>query len=162
MLVEQSVSSNTNNAWTPPVTVYSWQLACHHKAIVVMRRMGALHCFLDFTTYVLHSLLCACWALCVSWTNFCFNECIYALYLLLVEHSVSSNTNNAWTPPLTVHSGHVTIKPLWWQGGWAHWIVFMTSLCSLPPCFVLAEHSVFVMNQFLFLYNVYFINILYI
>ena len=87
--------------------------------------------------------LCACWALGVPWTNFCFNWCIYAPCLVLVEHSVGSNTNNAWTPPLAVHSQHVAKKPLWWWGGWAHWILFMTPLhMYYAPCFVLAEHSV--------------------
>ena len=33
---------------------------CRHKAIVVMRRMGALDCLHDVTIYVLCSLLCAC------------------------------------------------------------------------------------------------------
>ena len=47
---------------------------------------------------------------------------------MLVEHSVGSITNNAWNPPLAVHSWHVATKPLWWWGGWTHWIVFITSL----------------------------------
>ena len=52
----------------------------------------------------------------------------YALSLVLVEHSVGSNTNNVWTPLLAIHSWHVATKPLWWWRGWAHCIVFMTSL----------------------------------
>ena len=48
---------------------------------------------------------------------------------MLVDYSVGSNTNNASTPSLAVHSRHVATKPLRWCGGWAHWIVFMTSLC---------------------------------
>ena len=65
---------------------------------------------------------------------------------MLVEHSVGSNTNNAWTPPLAVHSRHVTTKPLWWWGGWVHWIVFMTSLYMYYAlCFVHVEHSVYIM-----------------
>ena len=47
------------------------------------------------------------------------------------------------TPPLAVHSRHVATKPLWWWGGWAHWIVFMTSLyLYYALCFVHVEHSV--------------------
>ena len=56
----------------------------------------------------LPSLPSACWAL-------------YWFYL-------TSNYNNAWTPSLAVHSRHVIRKPLWWWGGWTHWIAFMTSL----------------------------------
>ena len=80
--------------------------------------------------YVLCSLLRACWALCVPWTNFCFNRYIYARTLVLVEHFVSSVTNNAWTAPLAVHSWPVATKLLMLWGGRAHWIVFMTSLCT--------------------------------
>ena len=69
-----------------------------------------------------------CWALCVSSTNFCFNKYIYAPFVVLVEHSDGSNTKSTWTLPLAVHSRHVATKPLWWLGGWAHWIFFMTSL----------------------------------
>ena len=62
------------------------------------------------------------------------------------EHNtyiVNSNTNNAWTPPLAVDSRHVATKTLWWWEGWAHWIVFMTSLCMYYAlCFVHVEHSV--------------------
>ena len=62
---------------------------------------------------------------------------------MLVEHSVGSNTNNAWTPPQTVHSRHVATKPLWRWGGLAHGIVFMTLLyLYYAPSFVLVEHSV--------------------
>ena len=54
-----------------------------------------------------------------------------------------SNTNNARTPSLVVHSRHVAAKPLSWWGGWAHWIVFMTSLYTYYALsFVLVEHSV--------------------
>ena len=47
--------------------------------------------------------------------------------------SVTASGGVSWRPvvewrPLAVHSRHVTTKPLWWWGGWAHWIVFMTSL----------------------------------
>ena len=46
------------------------------------------------------------------------------------------------TLPLVVQSRHICKKPLWWWGGWAHWIVFMTSLYMYyAPWFVLAEHS---------------------
>ena len=46
------------------------------------------------------------------------------------------------TTPLVVQSRHICKKPLWWWGGWAHWIVFMTSLYMYyAPWFVLAEHS---------------------
>ena len=46
------------------------------------------------------------------------------------------------TLPLVVQSQHIGTKPLWWWGGWAHWIVFMTSLYMYcAPWFVLAEHS---------------------
>ena len=31
----------------------------------------------------------------------------------IIEHSVDSNTKNALTPPLAVHSRHVTTNPLW-------------------------------------------------
>ena len=79
------------------------QSACRHKAIVVMKRMSTLDCLHDFNVYVLRFLLCAFWVLCVSWTNFCFNWCIYALCLMLVEHFVVSQTNNVWTPSQTVH-----------------------------------------------------------
>ena len=44
----------------------------YHRTIVVMR-MDALDCLHDFTIYVLRSMICACWALRVSWTNFCLN-----------------------------------------------------------------------------------------
>ena len=98
----------------------------HGFHIVVMRRMGALDSLHDVTIYVLcSSLLCVCWSLYVPWTNFCFNQYIYGPSLVLAEHSVGSNTNNAWTPLLAVHSRHVATKLLRWWGGWAHWIVFM-------------------------------------
>ena len=74
--------------------------------------------------YVLCSLLYTCGALCVSWTNFCFNQYIFAPSLVLVEHSLGSNTNDARTPPLAIHSRHVVTKPLWWWGGWANWTFF--------------------------------------
>ena len=46
------------------------------------------------------------------------------------------------TLPLVVQSQYIGTKPLWWWGGWAHWIVFMTSLYMYcAPWFVLAEHS---------------------
>ena len=117
--------------------VTSWRQ--YNAPILPITTMAALvwaHWIVLMTIYVLCSLLRACWALCVSWTNFCFNKYIYAPSLVLVEHSVGSNTNNAWTLPLAVHSRHVTTKPLWWWGGWAHWIVFMHDvtiyvLCSL-------------------------------
>ena len=50
---------------------------------------------------------------------------------MLVEHSVGPNTSNPWTPPLAIQSRNVATKPkpLWWWGGWALWIVFITSLC---------------------------------
>ena len=44
----------------------------------------------------------------------------FAPSLVLVEHSVGSNTSNAWTPSLAVHSRYVTTKSLWWWGGWVH------------------------------------------
>ena len=63
--------------------------------------------------------------------------------LLIDEHSVISNTNNAWTPLLVVHNRHVAIKPLRWWGGWVHWIVFRTSLYMYYALyFVHVEHSV--------------------
>ena len=65
----------------------------------------------------------------MSWTNFCFNLHIYPPSLVIVEHSVGSNTNNMWTAPLAVHSWHLAAKRLWWWGGWVHWIVFMMLLC---------------------------------
>ena len=37
---------------------------------------------------------------------------IYAPGLVLVEHCVGSNTDNARTLPLAVHSRHVATKPL--------------------------------------------------
>ena len=41
------------------------------------------------------------------------------------------------------HSRHVATTPLWWWGGWAHWIVFMTSIYMYYAlCFVHVEHSV--------------------
>ena len=43
----------------------------------------------------------------------CSTSPIHAPSLVLVEHSVGSNTNNACTPPLAVHSRHVPSKPLW-------------------------------------------------
>ena len=62
---------------------------------------------------------------------------------VLVEHSVGSNTNKAWTPPLAIHSRHVASKPLWRWGGWVDWVVFMASLCMYyAPCFALVEQSV--------------------
>ena len=39
--------------------------------------------------------------------------CIYTPCLVLVEHSVVSNTSNSRTSPLAVHSRHVATKPLW-------------------------------------------------
>ena len=60
----------TCRLWTATGRPYP---ACRHKAIVVMKRMDALDCLHGVTIYVLCSLLCACWTLCVSWTNFCFN-----------------------------------------------------------------------------------------
>ena len=37
------------------------------------KRIGLSSWLHYFTIYVLCSLLCACWALCMSWTNFCFS-----------------------------------------------------------------------------------------
>ena len=49
-----------------------------------------------------------------------------------------------WTPPLAVQGRHVATQPLWWWGGWAHWIVFITSLCLYyAPCLVRIKHSVY-------------------
>ena len=45
--------------------------------------------------------LCMLSTLCVM-NQLLINWYIYALSLVLVEHSVGSNTNNAWTPPLAV------------------------------------------------------------
>ena len=50
----------------------------------------------DVTIYVLCSLLCACWELCVSWTNFCFNWYIYASSLVLLEYSVGMRELHHW------------------------------------------------------------------
>ena len=41
--------------------------------------------------------------------------------LVLVEHSVRSHTTNACTPPLAIHSPHVSTKPLWLWGRWIYW-----------------------------------------
>ena len=82
---------------------------------------------------------------------------IYAPSLVLVEHSVGSNTNNAWTPPLAVHSRHVATKPLWWWGGWAHWIVFMTSLYMYIYVYIyIYTHIIFVIyiSYILYIANV--------
>ena len=79
----------------------------------------------------------------LSWTNFSFNRYIYTPSLVLVEPFSGFHTNNAWTPPMAVHSRHVAKQPLWWWGGWAHWIVFMASLYMYNAlCFVYIEHSV--------------------
>ena len=132
-------SNNLSCSW--PLAVHSWHVATKP----LWRWGGWAHWIVynDVALYVLCYLLCACWALCVSWTHFCFDQYIYAPSLVLVEHSVGSNTNNAWTPPLAVHSRHVTTKPLCWWGGWAHWIVSITSLYMYYAlCFVHAEHSV--------------------
>ena len=94
MLVEHSIGSNTNNTWTPP-------LAIHSKHVTTKRLW---------------------WWVWVHWIVFMTSLYIYfVLSFVLVEHYVGSNTNNAWTPPLAVHSWHVTTKPLWWWG-WAHWM----------------------------------------
>ena len=80
--------------------------------------------------------LCACWALCVSWTNFCFNWCIYAPCLVLVEHSVGSNTNNAWTPQLASmslqsHCGDEEDGSIG-LSSWLHYIcIMLLALCLL-------------------------------
>ena len=74
-----------------------------------------------------------------------------------VQHSVGSNTNNAWTPPLAVHSRHVATKPLWWWGGWAHWIVFMTSLYMYIYVYIyIYTHIIFVIyiSYILYIANV--------
>ena len=125
MLVEQSVGSNTNNAWTLPLAIHSW-----HVATKPLWWWGWAHWIVFMTSLYMYYSLCFVHLehSCVSWTNFSFNQYIYAPSLVPVEHSVGSNTNNVWTPPLAVHSQHVATKPLWWWGGWAHWNVFMTSL----------------------------------
>ena len=108
---------------------------------MVMRRIDALDCLHGFLIYQLRYLLYASWALCVSWNSFCFNECIYDLCLVFVEHSIGSNTNNAWTPAMAVRNRHIITKLFQWWEGWAHWIVFMTSLCMYCAlCFV---HTVY-------------------
>ena len=102
MLVEHSVGSNTSNAWTPPLAVHK-----RHVATKLLRWWGV-------------------WA---QWITFMTSLYMYyALCLVHVEHSVGSKIKNAWTPPLAVHNRHVVTKPLWWWGGWVHWIVHMTSL----------------------------------
>ena len=98
---EHSVGSNTNNVWTPPLTVHSW----HVTTKPLWWWGGWAHLIFFRTSLYMH----------------------YALSFVLVEHSVGSNTNNAWITPLPVQSQHIAKKPLWW-GGWVHWIVFMTSL----------------------------------
>ena len=73
----------------------------------------------------------------------CFNWCIYAPCLVLVEHSVGCNTNNASTRPQIVHSRHVATKPLWRWWGRTHWNVFMSPLYMYyAPYFVFVEHFV--------------------
>ena len=67
-------------------------------AIVVMRRMDALDCLHDVTIYVLCSLLCACWTLCVSWTNFCFNLYIYIYIYIYIYHVLVDRV--VWCNPL--------------------------------------------------------------
>ena len=52
--------------------------------------------------------------LCINWrmgTLDCLH--VYCVHcLLLVEQSVGSNTNHAWTPPLVIHSRHVEVLVL--------------------------------------------------
>ena len=62
----------------------------------------------------------------LSWRQ--SNAPILLITWMLVDHSIGSNTNNAWTPPLAVHSEHVATKPLRWWGGWVQWVVFMAAL----------------------------------
>ena len=96
----------------------------------------------------LHCICIMLLALCLLSTQCVMNQflfwCIYTPCLVLIEHSVVSNTNNVWTPPLAIHSQHVATKPLWWWGGWVHWVVFMTLLYMYYTLsFVLVEHSVY-------------------
>ena len=111
------------------------------KAIMVMRRIDALDCLHGFLIYQLRYLLYASWALGVSWNSFCFNECIYDLCFVFVEHSIGSNTNSARTPALAVRNRHIITKLFQWWEGWAHWIVFMTSLCMY--CALCFAHTVY-------------------
>ena len=50
-------------------------ITCRHKAIaIVVMRTGALYCLHDFIIFALCPMLFTCWAVCVSWNNFCFNK----------------------------------------------------------------------------------------
>ena len=125
VLVDPFSGFHTNNAWTPPMAVHSRHVAkqplwwwggwAHSIVFMASLYMCNALCFV----YIEHSV-------CHEPISVSIN--IYAPSPLLVEHSVGSYTNNAWTPPLTIHSRHVATKALWWWRGWAHWIVFVTSL----------------------------------
>ena len=76
---------------------------------------------------------------------------LYILYLLYMYIVKSWRQSSApilliITMALWRHAGmdgHVVTKLLWWWRGWAHWIVFMTSLYMYYALsFVLVEHSV--------------------
>ena len=91
VLVEHYVGSNTNNVSTPPIAVYSRMLPQSH-CDKEDGRIGLPSWF--HLRYVLRSLLCACWALCVSWTKFCFNQCIYTSCLVFLSTVLGENWEN--------------------------------------------------------------------
>ena len=53
-----------------------------------------------------------------------------------------------WTLLLVVHSWHVATKPLWWWWGWAHWIVFMTSLYMYYALSLVLVACLYMLNTF--------------
>ena len=88
---------------------------------------------------------------------------------MLVEFSVGCNTNSAWTSRLTsiTDMSSQSHYGLWWWG-WAHWIVFTTSLYMYyPPLYLLGTlyHepisvliSVFIyiyIYKYIYIYNIY-------
>ena len=141
MLVETSIGSSTQNTWTPPIAVHSWQVTT--KPLWWWGRWTHWIVFMSLL-YMCHTFSFVLVQHSVKWTNFCCNWFIYAALLVLVEHSVGSSTNNAWTLPLSIHGRHVTTNALWWREGWVHWIVLITSLYMYYDLsFVLFEHSVY-------------------
>ena len=62
--------------------------------------------------YVLCSLLCACWALCVSWTNFCE---IRALCVSWINYDYLSRSKKMVSYD---HTGPISIPYDDWEGWW--------------------------------------------
>ena len=109
VLVEQPVGFSTNNAWTLPLAIHSW-----HVAIKPLRWWRWVHWIVFMTSlYILRSLLCACWVLCVHTPIsvliiiYIFND--YNIYVYKTNET-SNNNHDMYL----VHRHKFNFTLSWW------------------------------------------------